>query len=188
MILSTLVLSNLFWAIPWGFLAGFGLYNVIVKLIEMANEKVNKKTGKINFEIKYEIEKSVQGTLDEIVEKQSVTGTSNGIAGKVVSIGGKPAIVLSIVIINVDSSSSTFDLIYYREGKIGRYRVDSKHKLDSAERYFKESPVRSRAIRRDVRTFCNSSCILDCQDCILHKYGKPKGVSKPGSTKKLPKL
>jgi hypothetical protein len=159
-----------------------------MNLIGMANKRADKKEGKINFEIKYDVDKSVQGTLDEIIEKQAVTGTSNGIAGKVVSIGGKPAIVLSIVIINIDSCSSTFDLIYYRDGKIGRYRVDSKNRLDLAERYFKEAPVRSRAIRRDVRTFCNSSCILDCQDCILQKYGKPKGVSKPSSTKKLPKL
>lgn len=183
-----MILTSPLWAFPLGFLAGYGVYCAIMKLIKFIDNKIDKKSGKINFKVAYDIEKPVQNALDDIITRQGVTGTSNGIAGKVVNIGGNPVIVLSIVIINIDSYSSTFDLIYYRNGKIGKYRVDNKNRLEDAEKYFREAPIRSREIRRDVRAFCNSACILDCQDCILHKYGKPKGVAKPANSKRLPKL
>lgn len=153
------------------FFLGFtcrSLYSLIEKMI-------NEAKGKIICKQSLQIPKNAQELLDKKIKEGKHLNTTESLVGKQINYEGEEYLVIQTTVTSINESyGPDITLILYSNGRL---RTAVIGPWASAELYEKclPKPIRSREIRRDVKRFCNSSCILDCTDCILKKYGKPKG-------------
>lgn len=119
---------------------------------------------------------SLKERLDEMIKsRKPVFESGGGLVGKSVRVEGKDYLVMGEVlekIITRHPENSTSTLLLYRDGHLRSYSLGPEKSKELYTKYSKTGPVRSREIRKDVKMFCNNSCIQDCTECILKKYGK----------------
>ncbi len=145
-------------------------------IIHYLPKYIKRKDGECQGTFETTVGKDLQDTVDKniIPGKMPVT-KSTGLCGKVITIRGIDYLVMGENIETLDTrlpARSRVSLILYRKGKLKDYLLYPEDADKFYRKYSKTGPVRSREIRRDVRSFCNSACIQDCTECILKKYGK----------------
>ena len=161
-----------------GVFAGLGIIYVVKSAINMIKVLRNRRSGNIVCNVAVNIPKKVQDNLDNKINRRQDLTFTKSLVGKTITIDEEKYIVILILTLSVpgqDRYDGEFRLLLYSRGKLAWKTINSVEHYDLYEKFCAPKPLRSREIRRDVRKFCNSSCILDCTDCILKKYGKPKG-------------
>ena len=135
---------------------------------------IGKKKGKICSSIDIDIDKRTQRFIDtEIIPTSDSMTCSTGLVGKKIKYNGHRYLVIGEFLGAIGRGSrNNVTLLMYRDGKLTKKIFQDEQISILYKKYSKTGPVRSREIRRDVRDFCSKSCIFDCTECILKKYGK----------------
>lgn len=135
---------------------------------------IGKKKGKICSSIDIDIDKKTQSFIDtEIIPTSDSMTCSTGLVGKKIQYKGRRYLIIGEMIGAIGRGrDNNVTLIMYRDGKLTSKVFKDEEVSILYRKYSKTGPVKSREIRRDVRDFCTKSCIFDCTECVLKKYGK----------------
>ena len=157
-----------------------GLWYLIHFIPQWKRAKNGGLVGSYEFDFNKDFREKLDRHLAKDNSKMTPIIESGGLVGKTVRLkGGDEGIVLGVFLEHIDPrqpQKGRTTLVIYR-GKKGRGKLETVvlYRKDDKElysKYNKTGPVKSREIRKDVRLFCNNSCIQDCTECILKKYGK----------------
>ena len=136
----------------------------------------NKKGSySFNFDIRGINGEEKSGLKQRIENRVDISGASkDGIIGKVISLNGKAVLPICVCLANMSGfCARAYQIVYIdSRGNLGETRIDREEYNSLLKKYSTKGQIRSREIRRDVRSFCENYCIQDCTGCVLKCYGK----------------
>lgn len=145
---------------------GDKIYNAIGH--KKGNYSFNFDIRGINGEDKSVVKQRIENRVD-------ISGASkDGIIGKIISLNGKAILPICVCLANMHGfCARAYQIVYIdSRGSLGETRIDREEYNSLLKKYNTRGQIRSREIRRDVRSFCENYCIQDCTGCVLKCYGK----------------